>query len=138
VFSTRQHVGDVRVLLTARAMPLFVRKWSSTVSLEAPSHDLPPALERVDGGPTVYRRWFFLFLLPTFLSLPVKVHVCPFFQFHSLCFLLFIFIFDPFRKALYVFNSVLKLQFVIYCFHRFGPYPFDLSFLSLDLFLKFY
>jgi hypothetical protein len=31
VFSTRQHVGDVRVLLTARAMPLFVRKWSSTV-----------------------------------------------------------------------------------------------------------
>jgi hypothetical protein len=107
-------------------------------ALEAPSHDLPPALERVDGGPTVYRRWFFLFLLPTFLSLPVKVHVCPFFQFHSLCFLLFIFIFDPFRKALYVFNSVLKLQFVIYCFHRFGPYPFDLSFLSLDLFLKFY
>jgi hypothetical protein len=68
VFSTRQHVGDVRVLLTARAMPLFVRKWSSTVSLEAPSHDRPPGLEHVDGGPTVYRRWLF-FISTAYFSL---------------------------------------------------------------------
>jgi hypothetical protein len=84
----------------------------------------------------------FFFLLPTFFSLMVKVNVCPFFllvfQFQYLCFLLLIFILDPFRIVSYVFNLILKLQFVIYCFCQFGPYSFDLSFLPVDLLLNFY
>jgi hypothetical protein len=39
-----------------------------------------------------------------------------FFQFQFLSFLLLIFIFGPLRKEFYVFNLVLKLQFVIYFF----------------------
>jgi hypothetical protein len=30
------------------------------MSLEAPSHDLPPGVEHVGGGPMVYSWWSFL------------------------------------------------------------------------------
>jgi hypothetical protein len=126
----------------ARCHRLFEKK-PSIVSQEVPSPTLSPSVKRVGGGPKVnllpmvISSFFFLLF-----SLPVKVQVYPFFlfvfQFQSLCFLLLIFVHDPFKKVFYVFNSVLKLQFIIYCFHQFGRYFFDLSFLPLDLLLKFY
>jgi hypothetical protein len=81
------------------------------------------------------------FILPVFLFLPEKLHVYHFFfifQFQSLCFLLIIFILDPFIKKNYVFNLVLsyKLSYII-CF-QFGLYSFDFWFFSLALLLKFY
>jgi len=49
------------------------------MSLEVSSCALPLGVECVGGGTTVDRRWSFLF--PTLISLPVKVHACPFFFF---------------------------------------------------------
>jgi len=43
-----------------RATPPFVLKWPSAVSLEALSHDLPPGVKHVGGGPVIYRQWSFL------------------------------------------------------------------------------
>jgi hypothetical protein len=56
----------------------------------------------------------FFFLLPTFLSLPVEVHVCTSFFFSIMFFYCFFSSLTLLEKFFYVFNSVLKLQLVIY------------------------
>ena len=43
-------------------------------------------------------------------------------------FIAFFFVFGSFIKVFYVFNLVLKLQFVIYYFFQFDPYSFDFWF----------
>jgi hypothetical protein len=68
VENTHRCVGGVRTISMVRATPPFVRKWPSAVSLEALSHDLPPSVKRVGGGPVVYLRWSFL-LSSTYFSL---------------------------------------------------------------------
>ena len=82
---------------------------------------------------------FFFFLL---FSLPDKARVFPLFfflfQFQFLYFLSHIFISSLFRKVLYVFNSVLELEAVIYCFFQSSLYSCGFSFSLLTLFLKFY
>jgi hypothetical protein len=52
--------------------PLFVQEYPSAMSCA-----LPPSEEHVGGGLVICCWWSFL--LPTFLSLPVKIHVCLFF-----------------------------------------------------------
>ena len=47
------------------------------------------------------------------------------FQFQSLYFLLLIFIIGSFIKVFYVFNLVIKLQFIIYIFFQFDICTFD-------------
>jgi len=47
--------SETRTIATVREMPLLIQKWPSTKSLEAPSYDLPPDVERVGSGPAVYR-----------------------------------------------------------------------------------
>ena len=67
----------------------------------------------------------------SYFSPSPRVSICLFFfffQFQSLCFGLLNFVLDPFTKVFYGFNSVLKLQFVIYCFLQFDPCSFDFSF----------
>jgi hypothetical protein len=71
----------------------------------------------------VVARWFVVdsHFFSTFLSFPIKVHVCPFFflfSFSALIFFIIYFHHWPFWKVFYVFNSVLKLQFVIYIFSQ--------------------
>jgi len=56
VENTHRCVGGVRTLLMVRATPPFVRKWPSAVSLKALSHDLPPGVKHVGGGPVIYRQ----------------------------------------------------------------------------------
>jgi hypothetical protein len=72
--------------------------------------------------------FFFFYLLE-------KVYVYSlfiwFFNFSPYVFLLHIFVIGPFIKKIYVFNLVLKLQFVIYYFFQFGLYYFDFLLFSL-------
>ena len=69
---------------------------------------------------------FSLCLLPNYVSLLEKVHVCLFFfHFQFICVLLLIFVLSLFIKVFYIFNLILKLQFAIYYFF------FDLVFIIL-------
>jgi hypothetical protein len=77
---------------------------------------------------------FFFFFLSTRESACLSSFLFVF-QFQSLCFLLLIFFLSHFRKVFYIFNLVLKLQFVIFffsiCFLLFWFLIF-----SLDSFIK--
>jgi hypothetical protein len=83
------------------------------------------------------------FLFSFFFSFFTRESACSssflfVFQFQFLWFLLLIFIFGPLRKVFYVFNLVLKLQFVIYFFFYSLLILLIFDFFSLALSLKFY
>jgi len=83
------------------------------------------------------------FLFSSFFSFFTRESACSssflfVFQFQFLCFLLLIFIFGPLRKVFYVFNLVLKLQFVIFFFSIRSLFFWFLIFFPLVLSLKFY
>jgi hypothetical protein len=89
-----------------------------------------------------YRRSLFLFF-SFFFSLSSRESTCLssflfLFQFQFLYFWSLIFISSPFRKVLYVFNSVLELEAIIYYFFQSGLYSCGFSFSPLALLLKFY
>jgi hypothetical protein len=94
-------------MLVASALfrrPLFVQKWPSAMSLGASSRDLSPNVKHVDGGPTVYRKWSFLFS-STYFSLSSGWSACLYlFFFFNYVFLLLLFIIDPFRKVFLCFQ----------------------------------
>jgi hypothetical protein len=96
--------------------PLSVQEYPSAMSCA-----LPPSEEHVGGGLVICCWWSFL--LPTFLSLPVKIHVCLFFfwffNFNPLCFLLLIFVLDHFRKKKFMFLiQSLNYNFSYIIFHH--------------------
>ena len=77
----------------------------------------------------------------SYFSPSPRVSICLFFfffQFQSLCFGLLNFILDPFTKVFYGFNSVLKLQFVIYCFFTIRSLFFWFLIWPLAFLLEFY
>jgi hypothetical protein len=121
------------VIFFKRYMPCH----SLVVSLEVPLclFFLGVVSKEVDDG------WFVTddrFFLPSFLSLPEKMHAYSLFFFCNLgpyVFLLLISVLAPFKKAFYIFNLVLKLQF-IYFSNLLLIFLFLIFFLVL--FIKFY
>jgi hypothetical protein len=93
-----------------------------TTIIEAWQCPFPNNIACDDKRQMTYLQWSFLFSC-SFLPHPLKSASWSSFLF----FLFLIFVDDPFIKVLFVFNLVLKLQFLIYFFFQFGPY----SFLSL-------
>jgi len=94
---------------------------------------------RVDCGWEICRLWsflsFFLFFFSSFIFPPLKItgwsSLLLIFQLRFLFFWFFIFVLGYFVKVLFVFNSIIQSQFVMYFFFQFGS--FFSSFFSLTL-----
>jgi len=90
------------------------------------------------GGLLLVDLYFIFFIL--FSLLPKKnaslPSFCLLFQFHSLFFWFFIFLFNPFIEVLFVFNLVFQFQFEIFYFFPFDLYYFDLWYFFLALLWK--
>ena len=123
---------------------MFMNVISSVIEFYGTCYKLKyiyPGEERVSGGPMICHRQSFLFFFLLFSLFLLKYMFVLFsfcFHFQPLCFLLLIFIIDPFGKFFMFSIQSLNYNLSYIFFHKFGTYSFDLSFLPLDLLLTFY
>jgi len=109
-----------------------------SMSLEVPLCPLPPGVERDGGWWAVCHLWSFLVFFPFLFLYNRKCIFVLFFSISIFMFFIVYFHLWPLRKKFYVFNLVLKLQFVIYFFFYLLLILLIFYFFSLALSLKFY